>query len=35
LTDDCITNQEVSEDIEEVYNDIVVIGETVKGVIEV
>ena len=35
LTDDCITNQKVSEDIEEVYNDIVVIGETVKGVIEV
>ena len=28
LTDDCITNQEVSEDVEEIYNDIVVVGDT-------
>ena len=28
FSDDCITNQEVEEDVEEVYNHIIVIGET-------
>ena len=28
LSDDCITGQEVSEDVEEIYNNIIVVGET-------
>ena len=28
LSDDCITSQEVSEDVEEIYNNIIVVGET-------
>ena len=30
FSDDCIENQEVEEDIEEVYNHIIVIGETIE-----